>query len=178
MAQLMNLGIIILFLPPVLVMFAFSPPACFFSFLMALIIPFFAGKSRRVSDPVAGILRHTILSPSDFHEWAKLVCSSGQYERDYESHVYDSNRGYDQKLPLVFSQVKAINYIHAWKVLLFLLIPINAFCIWDLFYSNLTFRAPIPIGITIGSIWGYAFGIYVLWRSCRLYKNPWDDLPL
>ncbi len=177
MAQLINWIIIILLLAPSLVVFAFSSSACFFSFLIALIIPFFVGKSRRVSDPLAG-LKRTVLSPNDFHKWAKLVCFSKKYERTYENYVYDSNRRYYRKLPLVFSQVKAINYIHAWKILLILLTPINIFCIWDLFFSNLTFRVPIQIGIVIGIIWGYALGIYILWRLCRRYKNPRDNLPI
>lgn len=177
MAQFVNWLVIMLLIPPVVVTLFFSPPASFFAFLAASVIPFFAGKSRRVTDPVAGVSTRSELSPSDFHAWAKLVCSLNEYNRAYSQYVYDSNRGYDEKLPLTFSQIKAINYIHAWKVLLFILLVLDAFCLYDLFFSNKTVESPVPVGIMIGILWGYALGVYVLWRKCRRYKAS-GDLPL
>jgi uncharacterized integral membrane protein len=177
MAQFVNCLVIVLLVPPVVVTLFFSPPTCFFAFLAASVIPFFAGKSRRVTDPVAGIPTRNELSPSDFHAWAKLVCSSEEYKRAYDQYVYDANRGYDQKLPLTFSQIKAINYVHASKVLLFILLALDAFCLYDLFFSNHTFQSPVLLGIMIGILWGYALGVYVLWRKCRRYKVS-GDLPL
>jgi uncharacterized integral membrane protein len=126
---------------------------------------------------VAGIPTASVLTPQDFHAWAKLVCAADEYQHAYNRYVYDADRGYDQKLPLVFSQIKAINYVHAWKILLLILLALNAFCLYDLFYSNQTFRAPVAVGAMIGILWGYALGIFVLWRHCRRYKEP-GDLPL
>ena len=177
MAQFVNLLVIILLVPPVVVTLFFSPSTCLFAFLTASVIPFFAGKSRRVTDPVAGIPTRRELSPRDFHEWAKLVCSSDRYSRAYDQYVYDTSRGYDKKLPITFSQIKAINYIHAWKVLLFVLLALDTFCLYDLLFSNQTVKSPVPVGIMIGILWGYALGVYVLWRKCRRYKMS-GDLPL
>lgn len=177
MAQFVNLLVIVLLVPPVVVTLFFSPPACLFAFWAASVIPFFAGKSRRVTDPVAGVPARSELSPRAFHEWAKLVCSSDRYSRAYYQYVYDTNRGYDQELSATFSQIKAINYIHAWKVLLFVLLALDTFCLYDLFFSNLTDTSPIPVGIMIGILWGYALGVYVLWRKGRCHKIS-GDLPL
>ena len=84
MALLVNWLVLILLVLPVMVTFAFSPPACFFAFLIASVIPFFVGKSRRVTDPVAGIPPRSVLSPSDFHAWAKLVCATDEYQHAYD----------------------------------------------------------------------------------------------
>ena len=177
LSHLINLLVFILFWPPLVVAFAFSTPACFFSFIAASIIPFFSGKSRRMRDPVAGIFEVTSLSPNDFHKWAKFVCASNQYEQLYFRYVLDAKKGVDKKLPITFSQIKAINYIHAWKIILVLLIPLNVFCLYDLFWSNLSFHSPLLIGAAIGVLWGYSLGVYVLWRTCRRYKSP-GDLPI
>jgi hypothetical protein len=177
MAEFVNWLVRILLLPPVVVTSAFSPPVCFFTFAVASVVSFFAGKSRRVTDPVAGLPTPTLLAPNDFHAWAKLVCATHEYQQAYGQYVYDANRGYDQKLPLLFSQIKAINYIHAWKVLLVVLLAVDAFCLHDLFFSNWTLQAPVAVGSMIGILWGYALGVYVLWQKRRRYKVP-GDLPL
>lgn len=177
MAATIKWIIVVLMIPPAVVAFAFSPPAYFLTFLAAAVIPFFSARSRRVTDPVAGIPTASVLAPQDFHAWAKLVCATDEYQRAYNLYMYDADRGYDQKLPLVFSQIKAINYVHAWKILLLILLTLNAFCLYDLFYSNQAFRAPVAMGAMIGILWGYAIGVFALWRQCRRHKKQ-GDLPL
>lgn len=176
-SRLINLLVCVLFCPPLLVAFAFSPPECFLSFITMCLISFLPGKSRRVQDPVSGIFEFAYLSPRDFHEWAKLVCTSNRYEKLYLQYVLNAKEGVKNKLPFTFSQIKAINYIHAWKVIIILLIPLNIFCLYDLLWSNQSFRSPILVGATTGVLWGYSLGIYVLWRTCRRYRSP-GDLPM
>jgi len=167
----------LLLVVPVITVLVFSPPLCLLFFLVGALVPFFTGKSRTVIDPVADIPERARLSPSDFHLWADLVTSTGDYQRKYDRFVYDSSRGFDEKLPLVFSQIKAINYIHAHKVLFALLLGLNAFCVYDVFFSNQTFTSPIVTGLCLGIVWGYSLGVFTLWRTCRKFKGT-SDLPL
>lgn len=160
--RFVNLLIIIIFITQPVVTSFFSPPVCFFAFLVASVIPFFAGKSRRVTDPLAGISTPSELSPRDFHEWAKLVCSSNRYSRAYDLYVYNTNRGVNQKLQVTLSQIKAINFIHAWKFVLFVLLALDTFCLYDLFFSNQIVDSPVLLIIMVGILWEYALGVYVL----------------
>jgi hypothetical protein len=152
---------------------AASPPVCFLAFLAASIVPFFAGKSRRVIDPIAGFQHKTLLSPKDLHSWAAVVCFAGGYQKAYDRYVNEAGRGFDEKLPLVLSQIKAINYIHAWKVLFLLLGGLLAFSIYDTFSSGraVIWHAPVVTGCAMGVIWGYSLGVYRLWRTCRRFKS-------
>jgi len=62
---------------------------------------------------------------------------------------------------LVFSQIKAINYIHAWKVLVSLLGGLLAFDIYDTFFAGkgVIWQSPVAAGLAMGVIWGYSFGL-------------------
>ena len=166
MSTARHLLVVVLFLPPAIIALAFSPPIYLVTFMGASVLAYFAGNSRRVTDPVVGIGPRTMLCPEDFHRWAFLVCTSDRYMKAYEGYVY-SKRGYDEKLPLVFSQIKAINYVHVWKVLILLLVVLDVFLIYDLYYSNLTFAAPIAVGSVTGILFGYSLGLYQLSRQCR-----------
>ncbi len=168
-----TLSIIIFLLAiPVVIMLCFSAPICLLFFIIAAVPLVLLGKSRTVTDPIYGITEPTTLSPNQFHIWADTVVSSRKYKRLYDIFVLDSERGFDEKLPLVFGQIKAINYMYAYKILLILLIGLNAFCVYDLFYSDLTFSLPTVMGLVIGTIWGYALGIFLLWRVCWKTKGP------
>lgn len=171
------LFVVILLAIPVITVFAFSSPICLVSFLVGAIPTLLYGMSRTVVDPVFGIENRTTLSPQEFHRWADVITSAGPYQRQYEAYVYDPSRGYDGKLPLVFAQLKAANYVHAHKVLLIILVVLDAFCVHDVLFSDKTFTMPIVIGLLIGSLWGLALGIFVLWRTCRKAKGD-SRLPL
>jgi hypothetical protein len=179
MAKAVHVVVMVLLCATFLIPLAISPPSCLFAFLIAAIVPFLAAQSRRVDDPIASIPEHTVLSPEDFHAWARLVCASDRYEAEYSRHIYDARRGFDQKLPVVFSQIKAINYIHAWKVLSIVLLGLLAFGICDVFFAaqSVRWREPVASGLAMGVIWGYSLGLYRLWRVCRRYKST-GDLPL
>jgi len=168
---------VILLAIPVITVFAFSSPICLVFFLVGAIPTFLYGMSRAVVDPVFGIEKRTTLSPQEFHRWANVVTSVGPYQIQYEVYVYDPSRGYDEKLPLVFAQIKAANYVYAHKVLLIILVVLDAFCAHDVLFSDKTFSIPIVSGLLIGSLWGLALGIFVLWRTCRKAKGD-SRLPL
>lgn len=163
-----------LLLPPILLAVFLSPRPLSYAFAASLVIPFFAAKSRRVSDPVLGIPTNSLLSPREFHNWAMMVCTRA-YGVSYDRYTLDPNRFVDTKLPLVFSQVKAFNYVHARTVLLLLLITLDAYCVYDVLKGGQALHSPIPVGAMMGIAWGYTAGLYNLWVQCGRYAAR-DDV--
>jgi hypothetical protein len=164
---MLHIFIVFLLLLPLLFGLGAAPPVFFNTFLLVALIPFIAALSRAVTDPVSGINRPTKLSPGQFHQWANFVCSGREYQEMYMQYMLDENRSPGSKLPAMPSQLQAIAYVHAWKILLLFLIPLNAFELFDLFRGNLAYQIPIPMGGFTGMFWGYSIGLYILWRTCQ-----------
>ena len=162
----MNFVLLLLFIPPLAMILRLWPGQTLYSFAVAAGITFLVGKSRRVSDPIAGVPPNTLLSPSDFHRWAATVTGSDLYQRAYYSHSLNPNVGYDKKMPSLFAQFKAYFYWYASGVVFVIALLINGWCVF-LWRSQQALRSPVAVGVATGVLWGYGLGLLALRRVCQ-----------
>jgi hypothetical protein len=162
-----KLVLVVLFAIPVVTAIFFAPPAFLAVFIVASIISFLRGKSRAVTDPIYGLADRTKLSPRDFQEWAATVVSSSRYAKAFESFVNNPEVGFDRKLLLQGTQLKAIIHAHAPQHIFVALLLVGAFCVYDTIYGFTIFRAPLLTGFAVGVVWGYGLGIFRRWTECE-----------
>lgn len=159
--------LVVLFAIPVATATFFAPPAFLVVFIVASIISSFRGKSRAVTDPIYGLANRTELSPSDFREWATTVVSSSRYAKTFESFVNNPEVGFDRKLLLQGTQLKAIIHTHAPQHISVALLLVSALCAYDTIYGLTIFRVPLLTGFAIGMVWGYSLGVFRRWTECE-----------
>lgn len=179
--QSSTLGVFVLLLALAaagMTIFVFPLP-CLGAFAGAAVLPFLFGRARSVYDPVSDLHEFGNLAPKHFHAWATRVCTPSRYGPSRERYRKSHRVSLRMMVGMFYSRVKAVTYVHAFKILIPFSAALLAFEVQQFFGGHTVVWAdPIPTGIGMGMVWGFIVGLLSLRHSCRRFQTFGEEEPM